>query len=232
MHSDPNPVPAGLPLLSAGRHRRPRDGACMMELVSLLAGERWSDAPACTHPLLARLARLVNDATSDDARHRLVPLVTALVGLRPRRPEDRDRWDTEVALVAAATALPVAATWDQAPLAAAILTCERALGPGLSPEGGQALATAPEASAWAADLVDQLRTRAGDVPGGAIVEFAVGAVVAGVDDPDPVLCALLTRAVDRCAALVGRTVGAPAPDASDQPARPAATTSRTVGATS
>ncbi len=29
-----------------------------MELASYLAGERWSDHPACTHPLLAEAARL------------------------------------------------------------------------------------------------------------------------------------------------------------------------------
>jgi hypothetical protein len=40
-----------LPILSPGKHRSPRTGACFMELASLLAGERWSDHPACTHPL-------------------------------------------------------------------------------------------------------------------------------------------------------------------------------------
>src|SRR6266545_4298303 len=40
------------PILSPGKHRSPRTGACFMELASLLAGERWSDHPACTHPLL------------------------------------------------------------------------------------------------------------------------------------------------------------------------------------
>lgn len=66
-------VPDLLPLLARGRHRSPRRGACFMELASYLAGERWSDHPACTHPLLARLARDVNDLTSDDARPRLAP---------------------------------------------------------------------------------------------------------------------------------------------------------------
>ncbi|WP_344829386.1 hypothetical protein [Nonomuraea dietziae] len=42
-----------MPILSRGRHRNPRKGACFMELASYLAGERWSDHPACTHPLLA-----------------------------------------------------------------------------------------------------------------------------------------------------------------------------------
>ena len=66
--------PALLPILSRGKHRSPRKGACFMELASLLAGERWSDDPACTHPLLALLARNVNDSTSDAGRARLAEL--------------------------------------------------------------------------------------------------------------------------------------------------------------
>ena len=50
--------PALLPVLSRGKHRNPRKGACFMEFASLLAGERWSDHPACTHPLLAAVAQL------------------------------------------------------------------------------------------------------------------------------------------------------------------------------
>ena len=52
-----NTFPSVMPILSAGRHRSPRQGACFMEFASYLAGERWSDHPACTHPLLAALAR-------------------------------------------------------------------------------------------------------------------------------------------------------------------------------
>jgi hypothetical protein len=37
-----------LPLLSRGKHRRPGKGACFMEFASHLAGERWSEHPACT----------------------------------------------------------------------------------------------------------------------------------------------------------------------------------------
>lgn len=70
-----------MPILSRGRHRNPRKGACFMELASYLAGERWSDHPACTHPLLAGLARLVNDHTTDEGRSRLVPLVPSIIGL-------------------------------------------------------------------------------------------------------------------------------------------------------
>jgi hypothetical protein len=61
-------TPDQLPLLGAGAHLHPSDGACLMEYVSVLAGENFSDHPRCTDPLLAHLARMVNDATSDAAR--------------------------------------------------------------------------------------------------------------------------------------------------------------------
>ncbi|MCB0896874.1 MAG: hypothetical protein H6529_17810 [Nocardioides sp.] len=74
-------LPDGLPILSRGRHRNPKRGACFMELASVLAGERWSDHPSCTHPLLAQLARQVNDAISDEGRRLLPPLIPSVVGL-------------------------------------------------------------------------------------------------------------------------------------------------------
>jgi hypothetical protein len=61
-------LPALLPTLSPGEHRNPRKDACFMEFASLPAGEPWSDHPACTHPLLAAVARHVNDYTSDAGR--------------------------------------------------------------------------------------------------------------------------------------------------------------------
>ena len=74
-------LPDMLPVLSRGKHRRPSKGGCFMELASFLAGERWSDHPGCTHPLLAALARHVNDLTSDAARPRLAPLIPSVIGL-------------------------------------------------------------------------------------------------------------------------------------------------------
>src|SRR3954447_16486348 len=71
-------VPGVVPILSPGRHRNPRHGACLMEYTSLLAGERFSDEPACTDRVLTALAQSVNDATSDAARHRLAPLAAQL----------------------------------------------------------------------------------------------------------------------------------------------------------
>lgn len=66
------------PSLRVGRHLTSDDGACLMELVSVAAGEPWSDHPACTHPLLSHVARRVNDATSDRHRAALIRFVPAL----------------------------------------------------------------------------------------------------------------------------------------------------------
>src|SRR4030095_6799808 len=75
-----------MPILSPGRHRSPRRGACFMEFASYLAGERWSDHPACTQGTLAHLARRVNAGTSDPARARLTPLIPTVIGLTSDDP--------------------------------------------------------------------------------------------------------------------------------------------------
>jgi len=66
--------------LNAGRHLTPADGSCLMELVSACAGEAWSDHPSCTHPLLAHVARRVNDAMSAGRRPSLIPFIGPLTG--------------------------------------------------------------------------------------------------------------------------------------------------------
>lgn len=66
-------TPTALPILAAGRHRSPRHGACLMEYTSVLAGERFSDSPRCTDPVLSAVARAVNDYSSDASRQRIAP---------------------------------------------------------------------------------------------------------------------------------------------------------------
>ena len=79
-------IPDGLPVLARGKHRSPRQGACFMEMASVLANEPWSDRPRCTHPLLSQLARLVNDHTSDAGRAGVAITVNrySSAGRRPR----------------------------------------------------------------------------------------------------------------------------------------------------
>src|SRR3954468_16190415 len=66
-------LPTALPILAPGRHRSPRHGACLMEYTSVLAGERFSDTPHCTDPVLAAVARAVNDYSGDSSRQRIAP---------------------------------------------------------------------------------------------------------------------------------------------------------------
>lgn len=56
-----------------------------MEYVSILAGQRFSDRPRCTDPLLGWLARGVNDAVSAAARPRLGLLAPELINTRGDR---------------------------------------------------------------------------------------------------------------------------------------------------
>jgi len=84
-------IPDSLPTLSAGSHDAEQGEACVMEYVSLLAGEEWSDRPECTHPLLAHEARTTNDLLRESDRTRLVPLIGRLFGTTEDSPELRAR---------------------------------------------------------------------------------------------------------------------------------------------
>ena len=58
---------------------------CIMEAVAFVAGEAWSDRPACASPVVAAFLRSWNDGISDDDRDRLLPAavwVPRLVGSR------------------------------------------------------------------------------------------------------------------------------------------------------
>ncbi|HJW58990.1 MAG TPA: hypothetical protein VJ931_05105, partial [Actinomycetota bacterium] len=149
-----------LPILSRGKHRSPRKGACFMEFASLLAGERWSDHPACTHPLLATVARHVNDHTSDPGRARLAELIPSVIGLTG---EDL-HIDARIALGSARLALPVVAAERQGVLAVAVLSCERVLAEldgrpadALEAPSRAALAKAPQAAQWASRFAGRAR---------------------------------------------------------------------------
>jgi hypothetical protein len=84
-------IPDSLPTLAAGSHDAEHGEACVMEYVSLLAGEEWSDRPECTHPLLAHEARTANDLLRESDRTRLVPLIGRLFGTTEDSPDLRAR---------------------------------------------------------------------------------------------------------------------------------------------
>ncbi|HEY8339484.1 MAG TPA: hypothetical protein VIK95_06430 [Egibacteraceae bacterium] len=212
-------VPDQLPLLSRGKHRSPRRGACFMELASLLAGERWSDHPACTHPLLAALARGVNDTMSDEARPRLVELVPSVIGVTTDDPHA----DVRIALVCARTALPVIAADRQRAMAVGLLAAEQVLDqlddrpPGtLEDASREALATAPHAVEWARGFLRGHRVtvvgfRRHGAPG--IVAHTVRSLAqAQRSDTDQLLHRLLIDAIAVCRELVAeREPSSPAP---------------------
>jgi hypothetical protein len=68
--------------LSSGAHGSLEDGACVLEAVSYVAGEEWSDHPQCACPVIASFLRSWNDGINDtETRTRLLkPLVPKLVG--------------------------------------------------------------------------------------------------------------------------------------------------------
>ena len=67
-------------VLRSGAHTSPSDGVSLMEAVSALAGEPWSNRPSCTSPVIAAYARSLNDWLPDDARQRLKVYIPRLVG--------------------------------------------------------------------------------------------------------------------------------------------------------
>jgi hypothetical protein len=209
--SDQDVQPPDLfPILSPGKHRNPRTGACFMELASLLAGERWSDHPTCTHPLLAAVARQVNDHTSDAGRQRLAELIPSVIGLTG----DDLHIDARVALRSATMALPVVAAGRQRVMVVSVLTCERLLAEldgrvvgALEEQSRRALAKAPQAAEWAYRFTSGVRPshkgfRRQAAP--TIVQDAVqGIAQACVPDPDGMLHDLLVQTIDVCAAWIG-----------------------------
>lgn len=216
--------PELMPVLSRGKHRSPRKGACFMELASYLAGEPWSDHPRCTHPLLAVLAREVNDHVGDEARAALAPLVPEVIGLSGVEP----RLSAWIARETALEALPIVSADRQNVAAVALLLCERelasidcrpdplghlgkgrtgrrphrgSLGRSVDPVTGAALDSVPHARDWACSFVSDTWNPVDfsrrSAP--AIVHKSVAGVAAAcVPDPDQRLVELLRRTIGLC----------------------------------
>jgi hypothetical protein len=205
-------TPDSMPMLSPGRHRNPAKGACFMEMASYLAGEKWSDHPTCTHPLLGELARHVNDLTGDDQRQQLAPLIPSVVGLAG----DDLRVDATIALRCAQRALPVAPGDRHNVLAVSIITADHMLGVltgrldgTLEDASRAALETSPEATEWAHRFV----RLAGVSPRGFRKHAAPNAVRVAMmairdtetADAGQVLVSLLTEVIADCEQLVSRS---------------------------
>lgn len=201
---EPSSFPDGMPILSRGRHRSPRSGACFMELASVLAGERWSDHPTCTHPLLGQLARQVNDNISDHGRQELSLLIPAVVG---RRGSDQS-W-LRISVAVAATVILDVPEAAQRALAGGLLQAEQLCQaePGLAATRGEArraLELVPGAVAWVERLglrrrIDRKAFAKHAAP--TMVRCAVEGIVASErSDADHRLRALLEAGVAACPA--------------------------------
>lgn len=185
-----------------------------MELVSFLAGERWSDHPSCTHPLLAALAIDINDHIGDEARHQIAPLAPEVIGLNLRDPVIDPMLAREVALAA----LPIASAERQRVAAVGLLCCERVLNelegrPAdyLSARVDAALAGVPDARDWARGFFDlgfRRRDKFSTRTAPTIVHSAVvGIAEAAVDDSDQLLVDLLRRSIADCTTWMRHVAG-------------------------
>lgn len=67
--------------LDRGYHLSPKQGHCLLEVVSMFAGEPFSDRPACVDPVLAAFGRSWNDSMrSNDEREQLKQYIPLLPG--------------------------------------------------------------------------------------------------------------------------------------------------------
>ena len=88
--------------LSKGKHASPDDGACVMELASMLAGEPFSDHPASACPVLGSFLRAYNDSIDDPRRQDLYAYAAQVVGSRAsisvqrERAEELTEWSIEM----------------------------------------------------------------------------------------------------------------------------------------
>jgi hypothetical protein len=124
-------------VLAPGAHRDINDGACLLEVVSYVAGEPWSDHPECVCPVLGRFGRAWNDALDEETRNRILkPFIPKLIGTRST-PDVQDRRAFMAADWAVRTYTPVwlreiglndeAAALEQLPEMTSVELCKAAM---------------------------------------------------------------------------------------------------------
>jgi hypothetical protein len=79
--------------LGKGKHSTPEEGACVMELASMLAGEPFTDHPASVCPVIGSFLRSYNDSIDDDRRQALYEYASRVVGSRGSRRAQQERAD-------------------------------------------------------------------------------------------------------------------------------------------
>ena len=78
--------------LYKGAHN-PNGKMCAMEAAAFVAGEKWSDHPNCTCPVIGAFMRSWNDGIEDDAERTalLLPLIPKIVGTRGSKKLEQRR---------------------------------------------------------------------------------------------------------------------------------------------
>ena len=66
--------------LAKGKHQSAEQGACVMELASMLAGESFTDHPQSVSAPIASFLRRYNDVLDDRRRQDLYPYAARVVG--------------------------------------------------------------------------------------------------------------------------------------------------------
>lgn len=66
--------------LDYGSHAGPEWGMCVMEAVAWVAGESWTDRPACVSPVIAGFLRSLNDGLGAEDRQDLRRWIVPVIG--------------------------------------------------------------------------------------------------------------------------------------------------------
>ena len=77
--------------LTKGKHSSPEEGACVMELASMLAGEPFGDHPSSVCPVIGSFLRAYNDSIGDERRQDLYAYAAKVVSTRSSLEVQRER---------------------------------------------------------------------------------------------------------------------------------------------
>lgn len=69
-----------VPFIRSGVGASPADGGCILQVVSWIHNEGWTDDPPCVHPVIRRLAIVANDNLPDGERQKLLDLIPRMMG--------------------------------------------------------------------------------------------------------------------------------------------------------
>ena len=135
--------------LSKSSHVSPQEGMCVMEMVSFLAGEEWSDMPPCSSPVVAKFCQVINDRFDQEFRDKLQAYVPRLIStVSPEHDQERAvylAW--QAVTVFAPIALDTAGLGREA---AKLRTFDKSKGLNAAGDAARAAGDAARAAAWAA----------------------------------------------------------------------------------